>query len=389
MKKVIVLGGGIAGVEAAIFLRKYGFDVQLVSDRDYLFVFPLAIWIPTAETSMDRISIPLKDIADQHGIKLIIDEVTGISAADHSYTLKCRGADSNFDYLVVAIGAHKVFHNGKDHVFSICGDPQDLPRIKERLNQILQKGRGKIAVGFGGNHKDQSAVRGGPAFEFLFNVHHLLKKRGLRRNFELTFFAPMDKPGIRLGEKALNLMDSMFHRLNIHQQTGTKIAKFVPDGVVFEDGSKLESDLCMFISAGDGHSIIKASDLPQNDAGFINISSSCEVKGYPWLYAVGDAAALQGPAWKAKQGHLAEVMARVSAHDIALKEGKRGKPKSYLDHLCILCVMDMGNGAAMVYRDDNHAILLPMPVIGHWLKKGWGYYYRLSKLGMCPRIPGL
>jgi sulfide:quinone oxidoreductase len=49
MKKVVILGGGIAGVECAIFLRKYNFEVELISDRDYLYVYPISIWIPTKE----------------------------------------------------------------------------------------------------------------------------------------------------------------------------------------------------------------------------------------------------------------------------------------------------------------------------------------------------
>ncbi len=54
--------------------------------------------------------------------------------------------------------------------------------------KLVDRGFGKIAVGFGGNPKDSSAVRGGPAFEVLFNIHNMLKKRGLRDKFELTFF---------------------------------------------------------------------------------------------------------------------------------------------------------------------------------------------------------
>ena len=109
----------------------------------------------------------------------------------------------------------------------------------------------------------------------------------------------------------------------------------------------------MFIAAGDGHAVIKSSDLPQNDAGFVTMLPSCEVKGHPWLYAVGDVAALEGPDWKAKQGHIAEVMARIAANDIARKETGAGQSESYVDDLCILCVMDMGNGAGFVYRDDK------------------------------------
>jgi len=35
------------------------------------------------------------------------------------------------------------------------------------------------------------------------------------------------------------------------------------------------------------------------------------------------------------------------------------------------------------------ALVIPLPIIGHWLKKGWGSYARLTKLGKIPRFPGL
>lgn len=389
MKRAVVLGGGIAGVEAAISLRKKHVDVELVSDRDYLFVYPLAIWIPTGERSFDRTSIRLADIAKAHGFSVTFDEVTEIDGADRSYTLKQRGKRQDFDYLIIALGAHKMPHKGKEHVFSICAAPQESLQVKERLDALIARGTGRIAVGFGGNPKDSSAVRGGPAFEFLFNVHHLLMKRKMRRHFDLSFFAPMPSPGIRMGKKAVAMMDRTLDSSGIRSHTGKKIGEFVEGGVVFEDGSQLGADLIMFIAAGDGHAVIKSSDLPQNDSGFISVLPSCEVRGHPWLYAVGDVAALEGPEWKAKQGHVAEVMARIAANDIARKEGGLGQAESYVDDLCILCVMDMGNGAGFVYRDDRRALFLPMPIVGHWLKRGWGRYFELRKLGRIPRIPGM
>lgn len=41
--------------------------------------------------------------------------------------------------------------------------------------------------------------------------------------------------------------------------------------------------------------------------------------------------------------------------------------------------MDTGNGAALVYRKGKQDIVIPMPIIGHWLKKAWGSYFKLSK----------
>ncbi len=199
----------------------------------------------------------------------------------------------------------------------------------------------------------------------------------------------MPKPGIRMGEKAVATMDRMFNKLGIRSYTGKKITEFGEGSVTLEDGTRLEADLIMFIAAGDGHAVVKASDLPLSDAGFVLTEPSCEVKGYPWLYAVGDVAALEGPDWKAKQGHMAEVMARTAAGDIARKINGRGEPGDYVDEVCIVCVMDMGNGAGFVYRDDKRALFIPLPVVGHWLKRGWGLYYRLRKLGKAPRLPGM
>jgi sulfide:quinone oxidoreductase len=389
MQKVIVLGGGIGGVEAAIELRKKGLQVEVVSDRDYLFIYPLAIWIPTGERSFDRVKISLHNIARAHGFTVTVDEVVAVSGADRSFTLKNGGVRNDFDYLVLALGAHKMQHKGKQHVLSICGAPEESLSVKDRLDALIAAGKGTIAVGFGGNPNDSSGVRGGPGFEFLLNVHHRLKKLGLRDRFDLVFFAPMPKPGIRMGEKAVRTMDTMFKALHIRSFTGKKITGFEEGAVTLEDGTRIEADLFMFIAAGDGHGVIKSSDLPLNEAGFALTNGACEVRGYPWLYAVGDVAALEGPEWKAKQGHIAEIMARTAAEDIARKIAGRGEPGSYVDHVCILCVMDMGNGAGFVYRDKKRALFIPLPIVGHWVKKGWGLYYRLRKLGKVPRIPGM
>ncbi len=389
MKKVLVLGGGFAGIESAIYLRKNNYDVTVVSDRDFFYIYPTSIWIPTGESKFEDICIDLKELEAAHGFTLLVDGVTSIDAKSKRVTLQSGKVLEGFDNLVIAMGASKMKPKGVENTLSICGAPEQSLLIKKKLDALMAKGSGKIAFGFGGNPNDTSAVRGGPGFELLFNVHNLLKKKGIRENFELTFFAPMEKPGARMGPQALKMMDMIFKRTNIAKHFGKKIKSFETDGVLFEDDSKLMSDFVMFIPAGDGHDIIKNSDLPQNGAGFIEIDDFCEVKGVEGVYAVGDIAAIEGPEWRAKQGHIAEVMARNMAHNIKVEESGSGVLKGYKEHLNILCVMDSGDGAAFVYRDDKKARMIVMPIFGHWLKKGWGKYCRLSKLGRIPRIPGM
>jgi sulfide:quinone oxidoreductase len=86
---------------------------------------------------------------------------------------------------------------------------------------------------------------------------------------------------------------------------------------------------------------------------------------------------------------MAEVMARVAADNVAAESDGRPERTSYLPHVSITCLMDMGNGAALVHRDDKSERLVPMPLFGHWAKKAWGSYYKLSKKRIVPRLPGM
>lgn len=385
MKKIVILGGGFGGVQAAIELQKSKkFDVTLVSDRDYLYLYPISIWIPVRKIQEKDVKIPLEKIRRKHGFNLIIDKVTGIKASENKAELALQTL--NYDYLIVAFGQDRMQLKGMEHTTTICGCPEQTLELRSRLDTLITKGSGKIAVGFGGNPKDKSAVRGGPAFELIFNIDHYLRKKGIRENFELTMFAPMEQPGARMGKKALSATHNMLVSKNIEELFGKKITEFVAEGVNFEDNSKIVSDITMFISAGTGSAVLKNSDLSLSEAGFVKVNDYCQTPDFPNVFAVGDAAALEGPEWKAKQGHVAEVMANVAAHNIGQIENKTTNMKGYQEHLSIICVMDMGNGAAFVYRNSKKEIMIPMPIVGHWLKQAWGKYSKWTKLKMFPKI---
>lgn len=389
MGKVLVLGGGFAGVEVAIYLRKYDLEVTLVSDRDYFYIYPISIWIPTGDATREDVSVPLDKLAMKHGFQLTVDPVTKFEAAEKKVILQSGRILEDYPYIVVALGQDKMKDKGMEHTLSICGKPEEATLLYEKLDALISKKEGKIAMGFGANPKDTSAVRGGPAFEVLFNVDKYLKKKGVRDKFELTFFAPMAKPGQKMGEKALVMMDKMFKMSNIHKKVGSNIVSFEEDGIVFEDETKIESDLTMFISAGTGHSMIADSGLPLSDAGFVITNEYNEIENFEGIYAIGDSVSLMGAEWRAKQGHVAEVMAKNVAYNLFNAMQHIDSKRSYMNHLNILCVMDTGNGAAFVYRNEKGGKIISLPVIGHWMKKGWGWYCRQSKLGKIPRMPGM
>jgi sulfide:quinone oxidoreductase len=388
MKNILILGGGFAGVQAAIDLQKKGiFEVTLISDRDYLFLYPISIWIPTQMKSFNDAKISLHSLQKKHRFNLVIDSIQHIESASKKVTGKQN--TYTYDYLVVALGAGKMKQPGIENTLSICGSPDGSSQIKEAFDILVKRGYGKIAMGFGGNPKDKSAVRGGPAFELMFNFHNYLKKKKLRKYFELTFFAPMEQPGAKMGPAALKMLDKMFKQYNIAQRFGKKITQFNSGQIAFEDGSSLNADLIMYIPGAIGNPILQQSDLPLNEAGFIKIDEYCLVQGTKDIYAIGDSAAIEGPDWRAKQGHMADLMGQFAATNIYNQETNNPKREGYQKHLSIVCVMDTGNGAAFVLRNRKRAIIIPLPIVGHWMKKGWEKYIKWNKLGFIPKLPGL
>lgn len=387
MKRVLILGGGFAGIQTAIELQKSGqFKVTLVSDRDFLYLYPISIWVPVHIKEFSDVKVPLAKIREKFPFEVIIDSVKKIHAADHQVI--CETQTLNYDYLVVAFGADKMKHKGIENTLSICGKPEVSLAIRDEIDALIRKGSGKIAVGFGGNPKDKSAVRGGPGFELIFNIHNLLKKKKIRQNFELTFFAPMEEPGARMGQNALPMLNKMFDQYRIGKRFGKKIIEFERGSVAFEDGSKLDADLTLFIPASAGHHVLQESDLPLTEAGFVQIDTYCQVRGFQNVYAIGDISAMEGPEWIAKQGHVAELMGRNAAHNIIATEAGSSNKKHYHESPNILCVMDTGNGAAFVFRNTKKSFIVPMPFVGHWMKRGWGTYAKITKVGILRHFSG-
>jgi sulfide:quinone oxidoreductase len=381
---VLVLGGGFAGVASAVRLARAGLAVTLVSERPSLFVYPTSIWVVTGEHSIEQDLIDLADLARQHGFRFVVGAVERLEPERRAAVVD--GVELQADYLVLALGAGRAQLPGHEHTTTVWGTPADTEAIHARLAELIARGGGRIAVGFGGAPADPSAVRGGPAFEVMFNIDHLLRQRGLREHFELTFFAPMDRPGVRMGERAAEAVPRMLNARGVALRFGQRITGFDAEGVTFADGGRVDAELVVFIPGGVGNELVGRTELPRNAAGFVRTDDRCRVEGTSHVYAIGDLAELRGPEWRAKQGHLAEVMAEVAAADIlAGLRGERAKA-GYVERVDLLCLMDTGDGGAWVSRNARRARLIPLPFVGHWLKKAWAAHYRLGKLGGWPFV---
>lgn len=386
-KKVVVIGGGIAGVETAIHLDKKIFDVHLISERTALYIYPLAIWVPVGKKSVSDISMPLENLAKKHKFQFHHEKVSALQIERKQVATQDNKVFS-YDYLVLAHGSAKWKVSGVENISTICGTPQMAASLREQYKKLLAQKKGRIAVGFGGNPKDPSAVRGGPAFELLFNIDRDLRKKGLRKNFTLTFFAPMAQPGKRMGKGALSKVGKFIEKAGIEMIVGKKILGFEGQNIKLES-KRIDSDLTVFVSALEGSELNKTSQLPMNEAGFFKAHTTGQIEGQEFIFGAGDTIDFHGPQWKAKQGHMAEVQANTVAKNIKAHALDKPLKYNFEDKVSIICLMDFGSTGAFIFRGKEREFSVYLYRLGHFLKWGWGIYFKAVKNKLFFKIPGL
>ena len=83
-KRVVVIGGGFAGMNAAIHLARLPVDVTLVDRRNHHTFQPLLYQVALAVLSPAEIAQPIRSILREHrNIEVLMDEATGFDLAAH------------------------------------------------------------------------------------------------------------------------------------------------------------------------------------------------------------------------------------------------------------------------------------------------------------------
>ena len=107
-KRVVIIGGGFAGIAAAHALRHADVDVLLIDRRNHHIFQPLLYQVATAVLSPAEIAAPIRQLeAKQRNASVLLAEVTRVDVASRTIEAASPGAGVRkiaFDYLVVATG---------------------------------------------------------------------------------------------------------------------------------------------------------------------------------------------------------------------------------------------------------------------------------------------
>jgi sulfide:quinone oxidoreductase len=387
-KHIVVVGGSFAGMTAAIELKnRLGdrHDVSVFSKMaDFLFM-PSLIWVPFGKRSRSDISFPLAPVFERKGVAFRNLEVTQIDLRRRLIS-DSAGHQTAYDYLVLATGPKLDYEDVKG--LGPSGFTQSIfswdaaERAREAFERFVTD-PGPVVVG-----AVQGASCFGAAYEFLFNMAHELKKRGLSARAPLTYVTAepfLAHFGIGGFGNGTRMTEKFFEHLSIRAITNAKVRSFSAGEVHLDDGQSLAFKYAMFAPRFLGVDAVRALPEITTPAGFVKVNAEYQTAAYPEVYAAGVAVQLDPPAQTPvpcgvpKTGYLSEEMARVVAHNIAasiLGEPLVALPAGSIDAKCVL---DAGNNGIIMTSDHfleprEHAWLIPGPE-AHWAKLAFEKYF--------------
>jgi len=371
MPRITVVGAGFGALNAVRSLRRIDPDVgiDLVSPRPVFVYYPGSIWIPTGQRQPDDLEVDLRAFFARMNVKYHSGKARGLENGGRRL-LTDGGAIDN-DGLIIACGGSFLSSTpGLEHTVLPCAGVETIAKMRDRLHSLSA---GTLAFGFAGNPKEPPALRGGPVFEFMFGIETWLRRTGKRDRFKLIFFSPAEKPGQRLGSKAVQRMTDEMHKRGIEMRLGERPVRFEPDRVHTSAGD-FESQLTLFMPGITGSDWFDHTDLKRSPGGLLKGDEYCRAVGAERVYVVGDAGSYTGPDWLPKQGHTAENQARTAARNLLQELGGQEPANRFKPEL--VCIVDMQDKAVLVTRSTKRNLVTPPLWALHWIKRAFEWNYK-------------
>lgn len=374
MKKISVLGSGFAALTAVRKLRKSdkSCEITLIAPESEFVYLPSLIWIPCGKRKPDQLIVRLDRFLKKYKVKFHSGHVTSLSHAGR--VVETTNGPVENDGLIIATGGRFIKKlPGIENAITPCEGIVAAERIRDRVQQMES---GTIAIGFASNPKEPSAMRGGPMFEFLFGMDQQLRREKRRDKFKLVFFCPAPKPGIRMGEKAVEGLLKRMKKQGIETHLGHKMKGFEKNKVITE-GGEIDADLILFMPGMTGNKWFVKSGLNLSEGGLIKANELCQAQGMPKVYVAGDSGSFPGPGWMPKQAHMADLQADAAAEN--LLEELNGKEPESTFKVELMCIVDSNNKGVFTMRTQKKTFATPPLRLFHWAKVFFEWWY-LRKL---------
>ncbi len=307
--RVVIAGGGIAGLEALLALRDLAgdrVDITVVAPEHDFTMKPQSVEEPFTGRPADRHE--LGPAAAELGAEFIPRGLAAVDPDARLVTLDNR-SELYYDRLLVCVGAKSVPPFTGVTTFQASAESLVIEMFLAKEGGMLT-----FAVPAGDNWPL-------PLYELALMTERHLRKSG-RANLTLEIVTPESAPLYLFGETASDALTKLLRGRGIGLKTETRIWQSADDRLVLDPGGvELPAANVVTIPELRGRFV---PGLPSDAKGFIPVDRHCRVKNLEGVYAAGDC--IDFPV---KQGGIGTQQADAAAEHLARSIGVDIEPQPF------------------------------------------------------------
>lgn len=274
--RVLIAGGGVAALEAALALRSFlderELEVALMTNQTRFVYRPLAVLEPFG---IERTwTMPLAKLAADHDVAVVGELLREVDAAGRE-VLDWTGRRHSYDLLLVAVGARLQQALPRARLFR---GPQDASALRATIAEIAERRADSLTF----------VIPPGtfwtlPAYELALMSADAIGRR--RSDAQVRLVTPELAPLEAFGHHAGEAVAAMLARHEIELVTDAQALRVATGRLELAGGRSLITDRVVALPALVGP---RLPGLPHDAAGFLPVDEHGRVRGCPGVYAAGD-----------------------------------------------------------------------------------------------------
>ena len=385
--RVVILGGGFGGLNAAKALRKAPVQVVMVDRRNHHLFQPLLYQVATAALNPSDIATPIRRVLrHQANVEVILGDATAVDVQGRRVVL--RDGAVPYDFLIIATGATHAYF----------GHPEwerDAPGLKTLEDAVEIRRRVLLAYEAAEREDDPErrqdwltfvVVGGGPTGVELAGALVEISRHVLASDFRRIDSRKARVVLIEAGPRILpayvpELSDraaERLRRMGCEVLLGTPVTRVDAEGVSF--GDRRIRSRCVIWAAGVAPSpIARSLGVPLDRVGRVKVQPDLSVPGAPEIFVVGDLAAAEDREGKPLPG-LAPVAIQGGRHAARqIVRTVRGEPRQPFHYFDKGTLATIGRNAAVVQ-------IGPLRSVGFFAWVVWLFVHILMLIGFRNRF---
>ncbi len=383
MTRIVILGGSFGGLTAAFEIKRLlgaQAEVTVISEDNRFVFMPSLPWLIMGWRRPEDITLNVSEILKSKGIRFIHEAATGVDPEKSK--VKTATKELSYDHLIISTGPFLSFDEipglGPDKGYTDCTFTLNhAVRTAQTWKKILED-PGPVVVG-----SSQMVSCFGPSYELAFEMHAELRRLKMRHKVPIIYLTSepyLGHMGVGGLGNSKRFFEDEFADRDIKSIVNQAIEEVTPGEIKLKDGTKIPFKLAMIAPPFKG---VPAVAPLGNPRGFIPVDKNFRHTKHKNIFAIGVTMAIAPPEQTPvptgvpKTGFMTVKMAKTAAATIY--SDIKGTPPPPMTELEVVCLMDMGNTAALMKASPvlppRQESFTKKGIWAKWMKLGFEKYF--------------